>query len=54
MPERTLDLLRRVAAAAGGLDPAEYRGFAFLKDRAEFKAIVTQVRRNNPPKIQST
>jgi len=50
----TLNLLRRVVAAGGGLDPAEYRGFAFLKDQTDFKAIITQVRHTNPPKIQST
>ncbi|MBZ5573993.1 MAG: hypothetical protein LAO09_19180 [Acidobacteriia bacterium] len=49
----TLNLLGKVAAAGGGLDPAEYRGFAFLKDSADFKAIVAQVRATNSPRIQS-
>ena len=51
--EATLNLLRQVAQAGGGLDPAEYRGFAFLKDSAEFRAIVARVRRSNPARIQS-
>jgi hypothetical protein len=49
----TLKLLRQVAAAKGGLDPGEYRGFAYLRDTPEFKAIVAQIRLKNKPKIQS-
>jgi len=49
----TLRLLRRVAQAKGGLDPGEYRGFAYLKDTLEFKAIVGDIRRANQPRIQS-
>jgi sugar lactone lactonase YvrE len=49
----TLKLLRQVAAAKGGIDPGEYRGFAYLRDTPEFKAIVAQIRLKNKPKIQS-
>jgi sugar lactone lactonase YvrE len=49
----TLKLLRQVAAAKGGLDPGEYRGFTYLRDTPEFKAIVAQIRLKNKPKIQS-
>lgn len=49
----TLKLLRQVGAAKGGLDPGEYRGFAYLRDTPEFKAIVAQIRLKNKPKIQS-
>jgi sugar lactone lactonase YvrE len=49
----TLDLLRRVSEAGGGLDPSDYRGFMFLHDIPEFRAIVAGVRRKNPPHIQS-
>ena len=49
----TLKLLRQVAAAKGGLDPGEYRGFAYLRDTPEFKAIVAEIRLKNKPKIQS-
>jgi sugar lactone lactonase YvrE len=49
----TLKLLRQVAAAKGGLDPGEYRGFAYLRDTPEFKAIVAEIRLKNKPEIQS-
>jgi hypothetical protein len=49
----TLKLLHQVAAATGGLDPGEYRGFAYLRDTPEFEAIVAQIRLKNKPKIQS-
>ena len=49
----TLKLLRQVADAKGGLDPAEYRDFAYLRDLPEFKAIVAEVRAKNKAKIQS-
>ena len=49
----TLKLLQQVAKAKGGLDPAEYRGFAYLRDNPEFKAIVAEIRANNQPRIQS-
>jgi sugar lactone lactonase YvrE len=51
--ETTLALLRKVASKGGGLDPDEYRGFAFLKDLPEFRAIVATIRRSNPPKVES-
>lgn len=50
---KTLELLQKVAALPGGLDPSVYRGFAFLRDSPEFKAIVTKVRQANPAKVQS-
>jgi len=49
----TLALLHKVANAGGDLDPEQYRGFAFVRDSAEFKSIVAQVRAHNPPRIQS-
>jgi sugar lactone lactonase YvrE len=49
----TLKFLQRVALAKGGLDPAEYRGFAYLRDMREFKAIVAEIHRTNKPRIQS-
>jgi len=49
----TLKLLRQVADAKGGLDPAEYRSFAYLRDTPEFKAIAAEIRRKNPSLIQS-
>jgi hypothetical protein len=49
----TLKLLHQVAAATGGLDPGEYRGFAYLRDTPEFEAIVAEIRLKNKPKIQS-
>jgi hypothetical protein len=49
----TLKLLHQVAAATGGLDPGEYRGFAYLRDTPEFEAIVAQIRLKNKPKIRS-
>jgi len=49
----TLTLLHKVASLPGGLDPSEYRDFAFLHDSPEFKAIVAQIRAQNPPRIQS-
>jgi sugar lactone lactonase YvrE len=49
----TLKLLQQVAEAKGGLDPGEYRGFAYLRDTPEFKAIVTAIRSRNKPRIQS-
>jgi len=49
----TLAFLHKVANADGGLDPEQYRGFAFLHDSAEFKSIVVQIRSKNPPRIQS-
>jgi hypothetical protein len=49
----TLKLLRQVAAAKGGLDPGEYRGFAYLRDTPEFKEIVAGIRLKNKPEIQS-
>jgi hypothetical protein len=49
----TMKLLRQVAAGKGGLDPVEYRGFAYLRDTPEFKAIVAEIRLKNKPKIQS-
>jgi hypothetical protein len=49
----TLKLLRQVATAKGGLDPGEYRGFAYLRDTPEFKAIVAEIRLKNKPEIQS-
>ena len=48
-----LKLLRQVADEGGGLDPGAYRGFAYLSDAAEFKAIVDAIRAKNPPKIHS-
>ena len=51
---KTLELLRKVAALPGGLDPSEYRGFAFVRDRPEFKAIVARIRQANPAKVRST
>jgi sugar lactone lactonase YvrE len=48
-----LKLLERVAEAKGGLDPATYRGFAYLSDTAEFKAIVAAIRNKNKARIQS-
>jgi sugar lactone lactonase YvrE len=49
----TLKLLHQVVAAEGGLDPAEYRGFAYLRDNPEFKTIVGEIRAHNKPRIQS-
>jgi len=49
----TLKLLRQVADAKGGLDPSEYRGFAYLRDMSEFKAIVADIRLKNKARIQS-
>ncbi|MGA8151446.1 MAG: hypothetical protein WB952_10895 [Terriglobales bacterium] len=49
----TLAFLHRVAKSDGGLDPSQYRGFAFIRDSEEFKAIVAQIRAQNPPRIQS-
>ena len=49
----TLALLHKVASSDGGLDPAQYRGFAFVRDSEEFKAIVAQIRAKNPPRVQS-
>jgi sugar lactone lactonase YvrE len=49
----TLKLLQQVAEAKGGLDPAEYRGFAYLRDNPEFKAIVAAIRAKNQPRLQS-
>ena len=49
----TLALLHKVADLPGGLDPSEYRGFAFIHDVPEFKAIAAQIRARNPPHIQS-
>jgi sugar lactone lactonase YvrE len=50
---RTLDRLRAVAATWGGLDPANYRGFAFLREDPEFQALVREIRRKNPPVLSS-
>ena len=49
----TLKLLRQVTEAKGSLDPGEYRGFSYLSDTPEFKAIVAAIRRKNKPRIQS-
>jgi sugar lactone lactonase YvrE len=49
----TLKLLRQVADLRGGLDPGEYRGFAYLRDTPEFKEIVAKIRLKNKPRIQS-
>jgi sugar lactone lactonase YvrE len=49
----TLKLLRQMAEAKGGLDPAEYRGFAYLRDTLKFKAIVAEIRVKHKPRIQS-
>jgi sugar lactone lactonase YvrE len=49
----TLKLLQEVATAKGGLDPGEYRDFAYLRDKPEFKAIVAAIRRRNKARIQS-
>lgn len=49
----TLALLHKVANGDSGLDPGQYRGFAFIRDSAEFKAMVAQIRAKNPPRIQS-
>jgi hypothetical protein len=51
---KTLSLLRRVAALPGGLDPAQYRGFAFLREDAEFTDLVAGIRRQNPSIVHST
>jgi hypothetical protein len=50
----TLKLLRKIAEAKGGLDPGEYRGFAYLRDTPEFKAIVAEIHLKNKARIQST
>jgi len=50
---KTLKLLQQVADAKGGLDPGEYRGFAYLRDTLEFKTLVAEIRRKNPSRIQS-
>ena len=49
----TLKLLHQVAAATGGLDPGEYRGFAYLRGTPEFEAIVAEIRLKNKPNIRS-
>jgi hypothetical protein len=49
----TLALLHKVANSDGGLDPAQYRGFASIRNSEEFKAIVALIRAKNPPRIQS-
>jgi hypothetical protein len=49
----TLKLLHQVAAATGGLDPGEYRGFAYLRNTPEFEAIVAEIRLKNKPNIRS-
>jgi len=49
----TLKLLQRVSEAKGGLDPAAYRGFTYLSDTAEFKAIVASIRGRNKERVQS-
>jgi hypothetical protein len=51
---KILSLLRRVAELPGGLDPSQYRGFAFLKDDAEFVDLVAGIRRRNPPIVRSS
>ncbi len=48
-----LKLLHQVADEPGGLDPGAYRDFTYLKDNREFQAIVAEIRRKNPAKIQS-
>src|ERR1051326_1561451 len=50
---KTLELLQKVAALPGGLDPSAYRGFAFLRDSSEFKTLVAKVRRANQAKVHS-
>jgi sugar lactone lactonase YvrE len=50
---RALKLLDKVAGLPGGLDPGAYRGFAFLHDSAQFRAIVAKIRATNLPRIQS-
>jgi hypothetical protein len=49
----TLKFLRQVAEGAGGLDPGEYRGFAYLRDTPEFRAIMAEIHGKNHPRIQS-
>ena len=49
----TLALLHKVGNAEGGLDPSQYRGFAFIRDSQEFKAIVAQIRAKNPARVES-
>ena len=45
--------LERMARTYGGLDPADYRGFARLRDVPRFRAIVASIRRANPPIARS-
>jgi sugar lactone lactonase YvrE len=49
----TLALLHKVANSDGGLDPSQYRGFAFVRDSEEFKTIVAQIRARNPARMES-
>ena len=51
--ESTFRTLERMAATYGGLDPADYRGFARLRDVPRFRAIVAAIRRDNPPIVRS-
>ena len=50
---RTLDLLRQLAGLPGGLDPSQYRGFAFVRDEPEFKKLVAEIQRKNIPIVHS-
>lgn len=51
--ERTLRSLSAVARTWGGLDPGNFRGFAFLRGDPELDALVRGIRARNPPVLSS-
>jgi len=51
--ERTLRSLSAVARTWGGLDPGNFRGFAFLRGDPEFDRLVRDIRARNPPVLSS-
>jgi sugar lactone lactonase YvrE len=49
----TLERLSAVSRTWGGLDPGNFRGFAFLRGDPEFDALVRDIRARNPPVLSS-
>lgn len=47
--EKTLALLKECAALDEGFDPAKERAFAGLRERPEFRELLEEARRRNPP-----
>jgi hypothetical protein len=54
--EQAIRLLQKIAEAHTGLDPAgrAQRGFRSISEDPRFKAVVAQVRKENPPVVGST